>query len=44
MCVERREMRMRVCGGNPKVIDHESAYLEDLGIDGRFILKCIFMK
>jgi hypothetical protein len=37
--VVRREMRAGVCGGNLKVIDYESAYLEDLGVDGRFIVK-----
>jgi len=31
-------MRTCVCGGNLKLIDYESAYLEDLCIDGRFIL------
>jgi hypothetical protein len=37
-------MRTGVCGGNLKVIDYESAYLEDLGIDRRSILKLIFIK
>jgi len=32
-------MRTGVCGGNLKVIDYETAYLEGLGKDRRFILK-----
>jgi len=37
-------MHTGVFGENLKVIDYESAFLEDLGIDGRVILKLLFMK